>query len=422
MKLVHAADLHLDSPLRGLARYPGAPVERVRTATRRALENLVRLCTDERAGLLLLAGDLYDGDWTDYSTGQFFVSQMAKLRDAGVRVVSIRGNHDAQSQITRHLRLPDNVRELRADAAESVAYDDLGVVVHGQSFATRAVIEDLAASYPSRVSQLINVGLLHTSVTGRAGHQPYAPCSLETLVNKGYDYWALGHVHAREVLCERPWVVFPGNLQGRHARELGGPAGKGASVISYDAGGIRSVTHHALDVLRYAHCLVDLATATNMDDALQCARDALDRQLQAADGRPLAVRVTLTGVSAAHGVLRAAEDALVENLRALGTDIGGGQLWIEKVKVTTRPPLSAAALRSGDGAIAQLLHSIDELREDDAALLALVQSLGDLPRLPAELTEDVDGVALTDPGFLRSQIEAVEQMLLERLLGGERGS
>lgn len=81
--IVHAADLHLDSPLVGLERYDGAPVAELRAATRRALENLVQLCLAEDAKLLLLAGDLYDGDWRDYSTGLFFAAQMARLREVG---------------------------------------------------------------------------------------------------------------------------------------------------------------------------------------------------------------------------------------------------------------------------------------------------------------------------------------------------
>src|SRR4051812_29910913 len=112
MKFVHAADLHLDSPLRGLDRYEGAPVEQLRGATRRALENLVALCLSEKADFLLLAGDLYDGGWKDYRTGLFFAAQMSRLRAADIPVFFVRGNHDAESNITRSLRLPENVREL----------------------------------------------------------------------------------------------------------------------------------------------------------------------------------------------------------------------------------------------------------------------------------------------------------------------
>src|SRR5688572_17676287 len=99
MKFVHAADLHIDSPLRGLERYEGAPVDVVRGATRRALENLVDLCVSEGAAFLLLAGDMFDGDWRDYGTGLYFVSQMVRLRQAQIPVYLVRGNHDAASQV-----------------------------------------------------------------------------------------------------------------------------------------------------------------------------------------------------------------------------------------------------------------------------------------------------------------------------------
>ena len=99
MRILHAADLHIDSPLRGLDRYPGAPVERLRGATRRALENLVSLAVEERVDLLLLAGDVFDGTWKDYSPGLFFSAQMARLREAEIPVVLVRGNHDAASSV-----------------------------------------------------------------------------------------------------------------------------------------------------------------------------------------------------------------------------------------------------------------------------------------------------------------------------------
>jgi DNA repair exonuclease SbcCD nuclease subunit len=134
-KLVHAADLHLDSPLVGLERYPGAPANELRRATRDALSRLVALCVAEEAKLLVVAGDLFDGSWRDYSTGLYFAEQMVRLREAGVRVVWIRGNHDAMSRVTRSLLPPDNVRELDHRRPESVVMEEADVVVHGQSFA-----------------------------------------------------------------------------------------------------------------------------------------------------------------------------------------------------------------------------------------------------------------------------------------------
>ena len=300
MKLVHAADLHIDSPLTGLDRYEGAPVARIRGATRRALENLVALCLEEEAALLLVAGDVYDGDWRDYGTGLFFAAQMSRLREASVRVALVLGNHDAQSQITRALRLPDNVFTFDAAAPSTRVLDDLGIAVHGQSFATRAVTADLAAAYPDPVRGALNLGLLHTAADGRPGHETYAPTTPTILARKGYDYWALGHVHAREVLRADPWIVFPGNLQGRHVRETGS---KGATVIEIAGHHIARVEHRALDVVRWCDVRADLSDASGPHDAVDLARHELGRALAAAEGRPVCARVTLTGATRAHTAL-----------------------------------------------------------------------------------------------------------------------
>ena len=415
MKFVHAADLHLDSPLRGLSRHASAPLDRdrVRMASRRALSNLVELCVQERAGLLVIAGDIYDGDWRDYSTGLCFAHHMSRLREAGVQVVMIRGNHDAASQITKSLRLPDNVRELSFRNPETLCFENLGVAVHGQSFATRAVVENLAQSYPERVPLLLNLGLLHTSVTGRPGHEAYAPCSLDTLKSKGYDYWALGHVHAREVLCEDPWVVFPGNLQGRHAREVGA---KGATLVSYDERGVYAVEARALDDVRFAVCDLDLSGVTLFDAALEHVRDTLTTQFARSEGRVLGVRLALHGVTPLHAKLLT-DDALMENARAIALDLAGDQLWLEKLVVNTRATASRTELRQGDGPIAALLSALEQGRHDSAQLLELAQELAELRnKLPSELRDGEDGLRLDDPGFIATQLEAVEQLLISRLL------
>ncbi|WP_250283850.1 metallophosphoesterase family protein, partial [Frankia sp. CiP1_Cm_nod2] len=191
MRLVHAADIHLDSPLRGLARLDDDDLAHLlRQATRRALENLVAFTVDQRADALLLAGDIYDGNWRDYATGRCFVDQMARLDDAGIPVFMISGNHDAESEITRALVLPPNVTVFGSEAPGTQVHDDLGLAVHGQSYPTRAVLDNLVRAYPDPIRGLVNVGLLHTAVSGADGHAPYAPCTPEDLARMRYDYFA----------------------------------------------------------------------------------------------------------------------------------------------------------------------------------------------------------------------------------------
>src|SRR5690554_5608822 len=203
-RFIHAADIHLDSALHGLERYEGAPVEEIRSATRRAFDNLVELAIDEQVAFVLLAGDLYDGDWKDYNTGLYFSERMGRLREAGIRVFMIAGNHDAASQITKHLRLPDNVKAFSTHSPETAFVEELSVAIHGQGFVSRAVTDDLSQAYPPGDAQLFNIGLLHTCLDGKPGHEPYAPCTVSGLRSKGYQYWALGHVHKREEVSREP--------------------------------------------------------------------------------------------------------------------------------------------------------------------------------------------------------------------------
>lgn len=416
MKIVHAADVHLDSPLHGLERYEGAPVEEIRGATRRALENLVELCAEEQAEVLLLAGDLYDGDWRDFGTGLFFSAQMARLRERGVRVFLARGNHDALSRITKNLRLPENVHSFAARRPETIVDDKLGIAVHGQSFSKAEVTEDLASGYPNPVKGLLNIGVLHTSADGRPGHANYAPCRLQDLVSKGYDYWALGHVHAREVLHEDPWVVFPGNLQGRHARETGP---KGCTVVSIDNGRITAVEPKWLDVVRWVVIDLDASACRTPAEVLDRLSTALRSRLGAADGRVCAVRLRVHGRCGAHASLVNHRESWIADTRALATDVGAGLVWIEKVLLETAPEVDWGDLANQSGPLAELVRDIESLRGNDVRLRELIATFADFnAKLPVELKEGDDPFRLDEPR-LREILGGAASLLLPRLLGSE---
>ena len=413
-KFIHAADIHMDSPLHKLDLYEGAPVERFRRATRRAFENLVRLAITERVAFVLIAGDLYDGDWKDYNTVLYMVAQMNTLRDAGIRVFIVAGNHDAASRISKSLRFPDNVCLFPSDKAASCQIEDLQVAIHGQSFASPAVKKNLARGYPGAVNGWYNIGLLHTCVSGREGHEPYAPCTLADLKDSGYDYWALGHVHQHEVLAREPLVVFSGNTQGRHARETGA---KGCMLVTVGDDERTGCEFVPLDVVRWVRITVAAAGAVDGYDIVERARSRLAAVLAENGAMPLAARVRIQGETPAHSEMLSDPERWVNEIRAAALDVGNGRVWVEKVKVETGPPAAVERLGQTEGAIGELLALMDELDETAGARQELAAELADLEKkLPRELTRGSGGMRCGDAEWMRAILLQVRPMLVSRLL------
>ena len=388
MKFIHAADLHLDSPLAGIARRGSVPEHVLKNCTRRALAAMVDLALAEEVAFVVIAGDVYDADWKDYSTGLFFAEQMRRLGDRPCFLV--RGNHDAASVITSQLQPPPNVEEFSSRTTETKCREALGVAVHGRSFPHRAVPEDFSAAYPPPLPGQLNIGLLHTSADDPGEHATYAPCSVPALAMKGYDYWALGHIHARRELSRTPWIVFPGNLQGRHARETGA---KGCTLVEVQDRRIIGVEHRPVDVLRWAAVMADVGGVRSLAEVAERVRPTLAATAEQADGRPLLVRLTLAGATLLHPALLAdplALEAECQNAAFATAD----QVWLESVRLGTRLPQDKAALSPSTDALALLAEAFQQALDDPAQCEALLQHMDELAhRLPGAADLDVPRTA-----------------------------
>lgn len=412
MRFIHCADIHLDSPLRGLDMYDGAPADAMRHSTRRAFANVVDLAIERSVDFILIAGDIFDGDWPDFNTGLYFASQLRRLAEADIRVFLAYGNHDAASKMTKSVPLPKNVCSFPANHAATEVIESLGVAIHGQSFASVALTEDLAAAYPEPRPGLLNIGVLHTALSGREGHQPYAPTTAGRLIDKGYDYWALGHVHTREIVSESPWIVFPGNTQGRNARETGP---KGCMVVEADPGiGILSVEFVPTDVARWQHIDIDIAGMTIEEDLHAAVQSDVQAAQAAAEDRILALRLTLTGRGALHKTIVSDREAIRAHLAATIGDVSAGNAWLEKVRIKVTAPLDLIRLAERDDPIGLLIRSIDALEQDPVALNALAASvLGDLGlKLPSELRGADSSWALDSADAMAEALASAKERLL----------
>lgn len=407
VRFIHTADIHLDSPLQGLAAYPDAPVAQLRTATRDAFDNLVGEALAEQVDFMVIAGDLYDGGWKDFNTGLFFARQMGRLKAAGIPVYLLLGNHDAESEMTRQLVLPDNVHRFPTGKAGTFELPALQVALHGRSFKEAATTENLVLGYPAPVPGWLNIGVLHTALEGNAAHASYAPCSLAELQARGYQYWALGHVHeAQQWQLPGCTVAFPGNLQGRHVRESGP---RGALLVTAEDGQVQSLAPLHCDVLRWQALSVDASAAHSLADAVQAAGLALQDLLTRSDARrPLAVRLSFTGASPAHGQLFGLQAQLRQEVLAQAVTLGAERLWIEKVRVDTQPAEATADLAARSDALADLQALLAQAEADPALLQALQDDLAQLVgKLPMALLQTLPQLALWRQGDAAGQVQAL---------------
>jgi DNA repair exonuclease SbcCD nuclease subunit len=413
-KFIHAADIHLDSPLRGLSCYESSPAEAIRNACRRAFENLIDLAIEEKVSFVLLAGDLYDGDWKDYSTGIFLSKQMGRLGQHNIRVFAVAGNHDAANRITKALDSPQNMKILSGKKVETIKLSDLPVAIHGQSFQTQHVDENLATGFFASEKGLFNIGLLHTSLDGREGHAVYAPCSKDDLRSKGYKYWALGHIHKQEIVSEDPWIVFPGCIQGRHIRETGA---KGCVIVTVEDGEVSAVEKRPLDVLRWIETHVDLSNTTEMREILDRTRTAIENESASADGRPMAMRIYFEGTTSISDTLSAFPERFEQQIKALGAEIAGDNLWIERIENGTVGKLNLESTLSDDSPFGKLLNDILKMPGKLDEIHGLKDVITDLKqKIPVEAFNADSVLNLNENQSIERLIEEAKHMLIGRLL------
>lgn len=410
-KFLHVADLHLDSPLAHIQTLDADTAQRLRAASRQALQRVVSLAVEQNVSAVVIAGDLFDAPVEDASAGIWVESQFRKLVRANIPVILIRGNHDALSNAARVINWADGIHELSSQQAETIRLDEAGLAIHGQSFGNRAVTEDIASSYPTPIAGLFNIGVLHTSLAGNPQHDTYAPTSIDVLDSKGYDYWALGHIHGRseESLSQRCYVGYSGITQGRHVRETGP---KGCQIVTVRDGELLSVDFHTTDSLRWYEIEIDLESAESLGDIEELVMEAATVKLHCDRGVELAFRVRLVGSTRVHAELTS-PGVVAELSDLIGQRMAeSGPMWLEKIKLATRPltTFDADALVRPLGYIERVAGQIrtsDVARENLSAELAdlLKKAGGELQE--SELTFEGDA--------LQEIVSAAEDLLVARL-------
>ena len=425
LKFVHAADLHLDSPFRGIgSEVPDYVLEELREATFKAYDRTVEFCISKGVDAFLIAGDIYDGADRSLRAQIRFVNGLERLDSAGVRSFICHGNHDPIDGWEARLDLPPSCIRFGTDVGTVPVFPDDPdrAVVHGISFPTREVTENLALrfqddSIASTDQQgRFNIGLLHANVGGNTTHQSYAPCNVEDLINTSVDYWALGHVHTRQVLRdERPAIVYPGNPQGRHPRESGT---RGVYLVEVGDDGSTSLEFFVTDVLRWEILTLDISNLEAEQELMNSMEVTVATSAEGAAGRPVVYRLELAGRGPLHSWLSLPENVL--ELQAWLNDLYSDSspwMWCERIKVRTGTPVDRQRAAQRDDFVGDLLRTGSEFR-DDPIMLSELQTV----MKPLYVTSGA-GAYLRDflPSLdeIKSMLDEAEEQCLDYLLEEE---
>lgn len=400
-RYVHAADIHLDSPLRSLAMRHPELAELIGNATRRAFVRVIDLCLAEQVDALLIAGDLYDGDQGSMKTARFLAEQLRRLDQAGIGTFIIRGNHDAMSKITKELVLPDSVKIFggRAEAVEIArASAQVPIVIHGLSFAQPHAPESLLAKYRPPLEGAVNIGMLHTSLAGTPGHDLYAPCSLAELRATGFRYWALGHIHKRAIVDDDACMIaMPGMPQGRDINEAGP---KSVSLVTVRDDRSIGIEERVTSVAQFERVTVDAADVEDWRDLVLRLGRALETTRSAVGSDHLVARLHVSGVTELAWRIRRDMDLLKTEADDRAAALGS--CWVEKLEIECQLP------GRQDGPTRDPLSELHRLIEDQIlgsdAFNATLASMAEEIRaqLPQECRRDILG---SDEKSFRTQAE-----------------
>ncbi len=380
LRFVHAADLHLDSPFSGLRATAPEEVSRtLRSATFDVYDNIVNLCIEEGVDALLVAGDVYDGADRSLRAQLKFVEGLNRLDDAGIRSFICHGNHDPLDGWEARLDLPAGCVRFGPEVTGEPLYpeDPERATVYGMSYPQREVRENLSPRFLDLPDAGFRIGLLHANVGGNTEHDSYAPCSVSDLEQTGIDYWALGHVHTRSVLrSQNPAIVYPGNPQGRHPNE---PGERGVYLVEVDESGHVELEFRAVDVVRWELRDVNISGLEDEQRVLDGVYGVADSALDGAGGRPVVLRLVLTGRGAMDRWLRR-PDTLDDVLDRLNDEYASGRpwLWCERIQLETGSPVDRVQVAQREDFAGDLARLVDELVRSPEGLDRLRQPLREL--------------------------------------------
>lgn len=376
IRFIHTADLHLDTPFRGLTRCNSGLAARLKQAADQSFRNIIDLCISREADFLVISGDTFDSENQSLSAQLKFAEGMRKLNTCRIPAYIICGNHDPQGTWLNSLDLPENCIIFGSSEVQRTVFqknDEDAAEIHGISYRLSRVEENLSGKF-SPAGSLPSVALLHGTIGAPGAHRNYAPFGIEDVQPLGFDYWALGHIHKPQaVRKEDPAIVYPGNPQGR---DFGEPGARGCCLVELEKGSRPEIEWIPCAPIRFENLTIEMSPADDLGCIEERITHAEEEWRKESGQSGTILRIELTGRTRLHRQLNRAGE-MDEFIR----DRNQGQLdredfrWIDRVEVRTRPELDMDSVASGSGFIAELMRMVCEYENDPGRADKLITAL-----------------------------------------------
>ena len=377
IKFIHTADLHLDTPFKGLSSWNSGLASKLKNATFKSFKRIIDLCIQEKVDFLIISGDIFDSENKSLAAQTKFVSELKRLSEKGIPTYFICGNHDPLSSWLDELQLPENVFRFNSSDVENVIYqkDNKPIAdIYGISFQNRIVDINLANNYQLKSNPSpISIAILHGTIGASGPHENYAPFQVEDVINKGFDYWALGHIHKRHTVHEStPTIVYPGNPQGRDFGETGA---KGCYVVEINKDNTPEFKFVPTQLIRFEELDIDLTEEDKIDKLPDRIEEAKNDIEDYDENTSYLLRITLKGRTTLHSLLNKPGE-----IEKLLEHFNEGQLnqtnftWIDRIEVKTRPDIDLEQVKKGADFPAELLKTIEEYENNAEKLKELIKS------------------------------------------------
>jgi DNA repair exonuclease SbcCD nuclease subunit len=415
---IHTADLHLDSPFKGISEINEKISLELTEASFKTFNKIIDLCIEKEVDFLLIAGDIYDGVDKSLRAQLRFRDGLKRLSEAGIKAYIVHGNHDPLDGWSANLDWPKNVHIFNGKSVEKVSVEKDGeeiAQIYGISFHNREIKTNLSNKFP-KISQskksLFTIGMLHCNVGTNTGHEPYAPCTLQDLITRNFNYWALGHVHKKAIINDgNPLAIYPGNPQGLHPKETGD---RGCFFVNVDENGEPTAEFIDIASIRWFVQELSIDSLYTEQELITMIANCIEKIRKKAHRRSSICRIILTGRSALHSSI-ARKGVLDDILKDIREDEEGEKqfVWIESIEDNTNPEIDRKLMLERKDFIGDLVKVFEEFSHDKAKIAELKESLNPLFTSPGgrKLHEP-----LNDEHFL-DLIKKAETLCLDKLMG-----